>query len=325
MIPTLIFQDTEEIPATPALKISHLSTYRSKRNSIWNVAGSATTTIPNVLTHENSLINTPPPEVILSETVPPLPASVPDDPICLEKSSLPSQADITHLTQFLSELGKDDSMKERLTSLMLSPSKTSQNSVEESSMTENENDTSQKSVEDSSVTENETCQQSLEESGVTKNEPDVKKSPESKVIQIQNSYKSKSLASPSKPKQPRKVSSSDESKKSRKEAPVVQPLPAEDSEPSPEDHSSNHQPEPIMDNENVADISKSPHVTMVTDRSPNPSEISAVDNSPHVRTPIRGTSEMVSSIRDAVSSLPDQSSLQEDSNLDLFGEDAVPG
>ena len=323
MMSTLIFQDTEEIPATPALKISHLSTYRSKRNSIWNVAGSATTTVPNVLTHENSLINTPPPGETFSETVPPLPASVPDDPICLEKSSLPSQADITHLTQFLSELGKDDSMKERLTSLMLSPSKTSQNSVEESSVTEN--DTSQKSVEDLSVTENDTCQQSLEESGVTKNEPDVKKSTESKVIQIQNSYKSKSVTSPSKPKLPRTVSSSDESKKSHKEAPVDQPQPAEDSDPSPEHHSPNHQPEPTMDNENLADISKSPHVTMVTDRSPNPSEISAVDNSPHVRTPIRGTSEMVSSIRDAVSSLPDQSSIQEDSNLDLFGDDAVPG
>ena len=317
MMSTLILQDSEEIPATPALKISHLSTYRSKRNSIWNVAGSATTTIPNVLTHENSLINTPPPEVSLSETEPPLPASVPDDPICLEKTSLPSQADITHLTQFLSELGKDDSMKERLTSLMLSPSKTSQNSVEESSVTEN--DTSQKSVEDFSVSENETSQQS----GVTQNEPDVMKSPE--VIQIQNSYKSKSVNSPSKPKQPRKVSSSDESKKSLKEAPVVEPSAVEESDTSPENHSSNYQPEPTIDNENVADISKSAHVTMVTDRSPNPSEISAVDNSPHARTPIRGTSEMVSSIRDAVSSLPDQSSIQEDSNLDLFGEEAVPG
>ena len=42
--------------------------------------------------------------------------------IVLERTALPSQADLTQLTQFLTDLGKDDSMKERLTTLM-SPSK----------------------------------------------------------------------------------------------------------------------------------------------------------------------------------------------------------
>ncbi|KAL5258557.1 hypothetical protein ACHWQZ_G009141 [Mnemiopsis leidyi] len=307
-------QDTQEIPATPALKISHLTTYRSKRNSIWNVAGSATTTVSNVLAHDKSLINTPPPQVSLLESVPPLTASVPDDPICLEKSSLPSQADITHLTQFLTELGKDDSVKERLTSLMLSPSKTSQKSVE----------TSQESVK-SSQKSVETCQESMENSGVAENKTRGHGSVEKKVIQVQNSFKSKPLSSPSITKKPCKISSVNKSRKPLLDPSENQNIDVEESDQTTENHSFDNEPEPKIENENVADISKSPHVTLVTDRSPNPSEISAVDNSTDVRTPVRGTSEMVSSIRDAESSLPDQSSVQEDSNLDLFGEEAGPG
>ncbi|XP_063679927.1 uncharacterized protein LOC134815337 isoform X2 [Bolinopsis microptera] len=283
----------DEVPATPALKVSKLTTYRSKRNSIWNVAGSATTTVPNVLKHENSLINTQKSEDIVQ----PLPASVPDDPICMEKSSLPSQADITQLTQFLTDLGKNDSMKETLSNIMLSPTKLRTDSAS----------LSQGSDVNSLVTES-----------FTKMAEYV--CPEVRTIQIKNSFKKRSNSSLSCPEKSR--TDSDETEESEEENEEIENKNGQscgsktESSPAPINRSKSD-PGPKSEEEIIHRCETVPNI--LTDRSPNPSDISAVGESLHIRTPARDTSEIVS-LRDAESILPDHCSVQEDSNLDLFGE-----
>ena len=254
-----------------------------------------------MLKHENSLINTQ----LSEDNV--QPASVPDDPIFMEKSSLPSQADITQLTQFLTDLGKNDSMKETLSNIMLSPTKLRTDSAS----------LSQGSDVNSLVTESLT---KMAEYVCTK------------TIQIQNSFKKRSDSYLSCPEKSR--TDSDETEELEEENEGIQIKNEQsccsktESSPAPTNHTKSDpgtksEGGPKSEEEMIHRRETVPNI--LTDRSPNPSDISAVGESLHIRTPARDTSEIVSSLRDAESILPDQCSVQEDSNLDLFGEGLVNG
>ena len=282
-------QDTSDIPATPALKTSNLTTYRSKRNSIWNLAGnSSITSHPTVLSHDNSLINTqniaPLQPDRQSDGPDDLSSTAQDVSICLDRSALPSQADITQLTQFLTELGRDNSMKERLSTLIQSPPKvkSERNSSSSDGGQRQAGDRGQCQAGDRGQ-----CQAGADDKSHVTNFLELE-------FQTKREYQLPNIRS---------------SQKSSETMPVSE-------------ITVDQEPEFVIPEVGGA-------VELVSckteDRSPNPSEISAVGNSSVVvQTPVCNISEIVSPTHEEDSPLRAShlhSSGNDDSNLDLFADE----
>ena len=257
-------------------------------------------------------------------------------------------------------------MKERLTNLMLSPSKGKADSASQGSVKADSVSMGSNKTDSVSVTSNKTDSVSLgsnktdstsqesEETPAVKTPAMTESStnlveyncPEVEKIQIQNSFKKKSGSSLSGRLKSKKSSDgtgdSAEGTQIKKELNIEQPIRTESEEGPVVGEASelsttnnvDHSLQPGCESGSKADedfILKKKEIPAecttvnLTDRSPNPSDISAVGDSSLIRTPARDMSEMVSSIRDAELSLPDQCSVQEDSNLDLFEDTAVNG
>ena len=116
-----------------------------------------------------------------------------DMSICMDKTTLPTQADITQLTQFLQDLSKDTSIKERLSSLIASPRKIPvleiNDSLAQSSSLELDLQEGGEEEEDLGKQDTNNPEEDNPEEDIPI--PEALKSPEIKKIQIKNSYKNR--------------------------------------------------------------------------------------------------------------------------------------